>query len=161
MPVSSALLTSASGRLLIAAPVIDFDNTAFIQLGIFLVLIPTLHYLLFKPWLAVQARRAERIDGALEKSALMQREARELGDEYDTRLGRAKDEALEMRSVKRRNGEKERADKVAEARIQARDQLDEARDRIKGEAAKAREALGGRVDELAQEITTKVLGRTA
>lgn len=161
MPVSSALLTSATGRLLIAAPVIDFDNTAFIQLGIFLILIPMLHYMLFKPWLAVQARRAERIDGALETSAKMQREARELGDEYDTRLSRAKDEALEMRSLRRRTGEKEHADQVADARIKAREQLDEARVRIKGEADEAREALGGRVDELAQEITAKVLGRTA
>ncbi len=126
-----------------------------------MVLIPTLHYLLFKPWLAVQARRSERIDGALEKSAQMQREARELGDEYDSRLSRAKDEALEMRSVRRRAGEKERADEVAKARATARDQLDEARERIKGEAEEARKALSGRVEELASDITGKVLGRTA
>ena len=55
-----------------SAPVIDFDGTAYVQLGIFLVLMAVLHPLLFKPWLETRERRVTSIAGAVAEADRLQ-----------------------------------------------------------------------------------------
>jgi F-type H+-transporting ATPase subunit b len=143
---------------IVAAPVIDVDGTFFIQAGIYIALILVLNPLLFKPWLAAQARRRESIDGALEKAKNLRVEADALSEEYDSRLADARDRAAASRSKARREEEAEQAKTLAEARDEAAKDLDAARERTAREADAAREALRGRVDELAAQISDKVLG---
>ena len=143
---------------IVAVPVIDVDGTFFIQAGIYIGLILILNPLLFKPWLAAQARRKESIEGALEKSKKLRVEADALSEQYDTQLAEARDRAAAMRSKARREEEASQAKTLAEARDEAAKALDSARDQTSKAADEAREALKGRVDELANEITSKVLG---
>jgi F-type H+-transporting ATPase subunit b len=149
------------GRILAfeAIPVVDIDNTIFIQGGLFLLLIFVLKPLLFDPWLAARDRRAQRIGGAHEEAALMREQADEKSVEYDARLRRAKDEAISLRSDRRKVAEAEEAKLVASARQEAAESLDATKARISADIEQARTELQGRVDSLAADVTKQVLGR--
>lgn len=154
------LLTSAPA-LLAALPVVDIDATIFVQGGIFIALVLVLKPVLFTPWLEAQAKRVASIDGAFDNAKSLRAEADELSSDYDAKLATARDEALTMRSHMRREEEAAQAKTLAAARTQASKELDDNRTRIAAETEKAREALGGKVDELANQITEKVLGRAS
>jgi F-type H+-transporting ATPase subunit b len=140
-----------------ASPVIDIDGTLFIQAGIYIGLILILNPLLFKPWLAAQARRREAIDGAFETAKELRVEADALSQKYDASLADARDRALAMRSRSRREEEATQAGHLAAARDAAGKELDATRKTIARQADEARTALAGRIDELAMRITDKVL----
>jgi F-type H+-transporting ATPase subunit b len=142
-----------------AIPVVDIDNTIFIQGALFLVLIFILEPLLFKPWLAARDRRAQRIGGALEEAALMREQATEKSVEYDARLRRANDEAMTLRSDRRKVAEAEEATLVTSARTEASEALDATKARIAADIEQARTELRDRVDSLASDVTKQVLGR--
>lgn len=142
-----------------AIPVVDIDNTIFIQGALFLVLIFILKPLLFEPWLAARDRRAQRIGGALEEAALMREQASEKSVEYEARLRRAKDEAIGLRSDRRKTAEAEEATLVASARLEAGQSLDATKTKIAADIDQARTELQGRVDSLAADVTKQVLGR--
>jgi F-type H+-transporting ATPase subunit b len=146
---------------LVAAPVVDIDGTLFVQGGIFLALFVILKPLLFTPWLEAQKRRTESIDGALTKAKALRADADGLATDYDQRLSAARDRALELRSVARRDEEATQAKTLADTRAEASASLERERERLRAEAEKARGALAGRVDDLATEITSKVLGRSS
>jgi F-type H+-transporting ATPase subunit b len=150
-----------SGSLLLAIPVVDIDGTLYIQLGIFLGLVVILGPLLFKPWLAAQERRKTAIDGALTLSRSMRSEADGLAKDYDQRLELAREQAHGVRSEARRQEETAQAGKLAATREDAAQALARERERIASETAAAREALAIRVDELADTIANKLLGRAS
>jgi F-type H+-transporting ATPase subunit b len=149
------------GSFLLAIPVVDIDGTLFIQLGIFLALVVVLGPLLFKPWLEALERRKSAIEGALARSKTMRSEADALAKDYDQRLEAARERAHGVRSDARRREEAAQAETLAAARDDANASLARDRERIAEQAAAAREALGARVDELADAITTKLLGRAS
>lgn len=147
--------------ILLAIPVVDIDGTLYIQLGIFLGLVVVLGPLLFKPWLAAQERRTAAVEGALAQSKSMRSEADTLAKDYDERLELAREKAHVVRSDARRQEEAAQAAKLAAAREDASAGLQRERERIATETAAAREALGARVDELADTIANKLLGRAS
>lgn len=142
-----------------AIPVVDIDNTIFIQGAIFLVLIVILKPLLFDPWLAARDRRTQRISGAHEEAAVLLEQAGEKSLEYDNRLRRARDEAISLRSDRRKLAEAEEASLVGSARREASEALDATKIKIAGEIDQARTELQSRVDSLAADVTKQVLGR--
>lgn len=151
----------ASTSLVGTTPVVDLDGTVFVQAGIFLLLMLILRGLLFKPWLAARERRVEKIDGAIAAASQLRQRAEALGLDYDARLAKAREQALEVRSEARRKSEGEGAEIVGGARHEATISLDQSRAKLVEEARVARQALVGKVDQLAAEIATRVLGRSA
>jgi F-type H+-transporting ATPase subunit b len=150
-----------TGSILLAIPVVDVDGTLYIQLGIFLLLVLVLGPLLFKPWLEAQERRKVAIEGALTQSRSMRSEADALAKDYDQRLELAREKAHGVRSEARREEETAQAATLVAAREEASSNLVRERERIATETATAREALGARVDELADTIANKLLGRAS
>jgi F-type H+-transporting ATPase subunit b len=146
---------------LAAVPVVDIDNTIFVQGAIYLLLVVILNPLLFKPWLAAQRRRHDAIEGAIDKAKRLRDDADLLSSEYDTKLAAARDRALDERSRIRRQEETEQAARLAAVRDESAKTLESERARVDDEARKARHALSGRVDELAEQITLKLLGRAS
>jgi F-type H+-transporting ATPase subunit b len=142
-------------------PVVDIDNTIFLQALLFLLLFVVLNFVLFKPWLEVKDRRAKRIGGALEDAAELRERATASGAEYSARLAKARDQAMTIRSDRRREAEEQEAEIVAVARREAATALEGRKQTIAGEVDKARAELGSRVDALANDITARVLGRSA
>ncbi len=143
-----------------AAPVVDIDGTIFIQAGIFLVLMAILHPLLFQPWLAARARREHAIGGTLLAASELRLEAERSGALYEARLATVRGEATTVRSdaIKAADGERQR--RLAEIRAASSAELQGLRDRLAREAEAARGMLTARVDELALDVATRILGRT-
>ena len=150
-----------ASTLVASIPVVDIDGTLYVQLGIYLALVFILGPLLFKPWLEAQERRSQAIEGAVAKAKDMRAEADDLARDYEERMETAREKAHGVRSTARREEEEAQAKTLAEARAAANDELAAERKRIAADTEQAREALGGRVDELADEITTKLLGRAS
>ena len=155
------VLSAHGSDLLLAAPVVDIDGTFFIQATIFLVLMFALQQLLFKPWLAVQALRAEKIDGAFQQAEALERKAAAYEAEYADDLRSARLGALQTRNTQRHAREAEGEAITEGARKEAAASLAAEKERIHNEASTARVALEARIDELANDITHRVLGRTA
>jgi F0F1-type ATP synthase membrane subunit b/b' len=142
-------------------PVVDIDNTIFLQALLFLLLFVVLNFVLFKPWLEVKERRAKRIGGAMDDAADLRERAHASELEYAARLAKARDQAMTIRSDRRREGEEREAEIIATARTAAAAKLDTRKQEIAREVDQARADLGSRVEELASDITTQVLGRSA
>jgi F-type H+-transporting ATPase subunit b len=142
-------------------PVVDIDNTIFLQAILFLFLFVVLNSLLFKPWLEVKARRAQQIGGALSDAVKLRAQAEAAGLDYQRRLTKARDDAMALRSDSRREAEGEEAQIVGIARAEANSDLESSKLRLAKQTEQARGELGGRVDSLASEIAQQILGRPA
>jgi len=154
MPAPVFLLASA------AAPVVDIDGTIFIQAGIFLVLMAILHPLLFQPWLAARARREHAIDGTLLAASELRLEAERFGAEYEERLAVVRGEAAGVRSDAVKAADAERQRQLTALRAASAAEMQALRDRLAQESEAARGTLAARVDDLALDIATRILGRT-
>jgi F-type H+-transporting ATPase subunit b len=142
-------------------PVVDIDNTVLIQGLLFLLLLAVLNFVLFQPWLEVKERRAKRIGGALEDAAELRERASASEADYAARLAKARDDAMTIRSSRRREADEQEAAIVADARRDAAASLDARKQTLVREVDQARAELGDRVDSLARDITSQVLGRSA
>jgi F-type H+-transporting ATPase subunit b len=142
-------------------PVVDIDNTVFLQGLLFLFLLVVLNFVLFQPWLEIKDRRAKRIGGALEDAAELRERATATEADYAARLAKARDEAMTIRSERRREADEKEAAIVGDARREAAASLDARKQALTREVERARGELGGRVDSLARDITSQVLGRPA
>ncbi len=142
-----------------SAPVIDFDGTAYLQLGLFLLLMLILHPLLFKPWLETRERRETSIAGAVGEAERLRKEADETGASYDLRLKAAREEAQGIRSASRKSVEASRLDLISATRAKSGRKLEEARLRASQEATAARGSLQGEIDSIANALASKILGR--
>lgn len=142
-------------------PVVDIDNTIFLQAILFLLLFLVLNTFLFKPWLEVRERRAKQIGGAVAEAQALRTRARDASSEYEQRLAAAREQALVTRSDSRRGAEADEAAIVATARREAAADLDARKQTLAQQSNDARAELGGRIDALATDITTKILGRSA
>lgn len=154
MPTPVIILASA------AAPVVDIDGTIFIQAGIFLLLMAVLYPTLFKPWLATRERREGAITGTLQAADELRAEAERVGADYDSRIADVRGRAAAVRSEAVKAGEAERARRLADSRTAAGTDLQALRDRLATQSEAARATLSARVDELANDIAAKILGRT-
>lgn len=154
MPTPVIILASA------AAPVVDIDGTIFIQAGIFLLLMAVLYPTLFKPWLATRERREGAITGTLQAADELRAEAERVGADYDSRIADVRGRAAAVRSEAVKAGEAERARRLADSRTAAGTDLQALRDRLASQSEAARATLSARVDELANDIAAKILGRT-
>lgn len=159
MPAGTAKMAPLHISSLLAAPVVDLDGTFFVQAGIFLVLMLILNPLLFKPWLETRARRAEAIEGAVRTAADLRVRADEMVADYESRLAAARERGQDLRASARNEEEAIQAKHLAAARTTATEESDRARAELARQAEAARADLGGRVDDLAQSIVAKLLGR--
>lgn len=155
MTISALLAASES------LPVVDIDNTIFLQAILFLALFLILQALLFKPWLEIRERRTQRIGGAFADAEKLREQADEAMVSYESRLARAREQAIVSRSDSRRAAEQAEAELVAVARSQAAEQLDARKRELVSQTETARAELQGRVDALAGDITQQILGRSA
>jgi F-type H+-transporting ATPase subunit b len=162
MTISTLVL--GSNALLLAsesAPVVDIDNTIFLQAILFLFLFLVLNVFLFRPWLEVRERRAKRIGGAVTEAQALRTRAGDASSEYDQRLAAARESAIVARSDSRRAAEAEEAAIVGAARREAAAELDARKQTLVQQSNDARAELGSRIEALASDITTKILGRSA
>lgn len=153
------LLALAAAEAAQDPPLIDLDNTVFLQLALFVISALALSRFLFKPYLAMRAAREEGIEGARDAARRMDEEARAKIADYETRLARARVGANEERLKLRAEAAQREHEITDAARAKTHAAVDEARRKLDTEARDARKALEPRIAEIARAAAKKVLGR--
>jgi len=130
-------------------------------LGLFVILVPVLDRLLFKPLLGVLEAREARIEGARVRAAALSQQAAALLARHDEAIRQARDtaHALHVRLVE--EARRTHQATVGEARSAAEHEIVGARGEISRNADSVRGALSAEAEPLAREITARLLGRSA
>lgn len=135
--------------------------TVLLLLALFVILVPVLDRLLFKPLIGVLEAREGRIEGARVRATELSQQAAALLARHDDAVRQARETAHveQVRLVE----EARRAHQatVGEARTTAEREIVGARGEISRNAASVRGALGAEAEPLAREITARLLGRSA
>ena len=105
---------------------ISFPNILF-QVANFLLFLWVLHWLLFKPLVAMLERRRERIAESLDEAENLRKEVEAERAEFQAELADARSEAQRIRETASRAAETLRARELDQARVEA--------DRMRTEAA--------------------------
>jgi F-type H+-transporting ATPase subunit b len=130
-------------------------------LGLFVILVPVLDRLLFKPLLGVLEAREGRIEGARVRAAELAQQAAALLARNDAAVRQARETAHVEHVRLVEEARRSHQATVAEARTAAEHAIVGARGEISRAADSVRGALGAEAEPLAREITARLLGRSA
>lgn len=125
----------------------------------FVLLIFPLNALLFKPIFRALDERAERIAGARERSAQLQRDADDVLARYESAIREARAESEAARQAKLESARGEQLQLTTTARGEAERELDGARTELNRSIDEARASLRASAEGLAQAAAERVLGR--
>ena len=138
---------------------IDLDGTAFVQFGLFLLLVAILSKLLWKPYLRVKGERVSRVDGYRKAAQAMDTDAA-------ARLAKAEAAMAEARRVGSTERTKARVEAqateqalVASAQADAQKDLAAARGRLDGIVTRERARIATVAAEMGAEAARRILGR--
>ncbi|MDO3378473.1 ATP synthase F0 subunit B [Geoalkalibacter halelectricus] len=139
---------------------IDFNWTFFLQLANFLILIYLLNVLLFRPLTRVMDERKQATTGGHQRARDLEEQIQAKMAAYREQLQAAKAEAATERAALRLAAGEEEARILGAAHQKAADQLKAIRNQVDQEAAAARQSLRDSAGQLAQQVASKVLGRS-
>ncbi len=127
---------------------------------LFVLLIPLVDRLLFRPIFQILDAREERIDGARRRSAQLDQDAAAVLERYRVAVNQARAEADTERKATLDAARRAQAERIARERAEAERRREEARTAIDGALGSAREALRRDVETLARDAAARILGRT-
>ena len=139
---------------------IALDNTFFIQMGIFIVLIFILNVLIYKPILKIIEERGKKLSGLDSEAKSIDSDVEMRLANYEAKIDSARDKGQAQRSVTKKEGLDKEVDIFAAAQSDAQQTLSEAKDKIAKEKKKALAALKKLNKEIGQSIAEKALGRS-
>jgi F-type H+-transporting ATPase subunit b len=116
--------------------------------------------LFFGPYLRLLGDRERRLRELQERTEQLLRDEKAVVEAREAGLAAVRHEAISRREAERRQAEAEAARIVAEARAQAKVELDEVREGIEHDFRVAANQLKQLAETLAAELATRVLGRT-
>jgi len=154
--IQPVLLQVASGG---EAPLIDIDNTLFVQALVFAIMAFLASKLLFKPYLRMREEREEGIEGAREEAERLGAEADARLADYDGKIKDARERAMgEQRKVRAEAAASEQKllDKTREETLAA---IEESKVELGSEVGAARKELLPKADLLARDMVSRLLGR--
>jgi len=138
---------------------IDLDNTLFVQLGLFLLLVVILQRFLWKPYLRIREERVTRIEGYRDQAARIEADAVARLARTEGQLEEARRIGAGERAVARAEARAREQTLLAEAQAAAQRTLAEARARLDAALTTERTKLQARANEIGREAARKILGR--
>lgn len=143
-----------------AEPILlDLDNTVFVMLGLFLVLLLILWQFLWKPYLRVHDERVARVEGARQEAAKLDGEAAERLARIDQALTEARRNGNAEIAKLRLAAQAQEQKIVADAQAAGRKMLAESKTKLEATVATEKANLKAQTTSLAREIAEKTLGR--
>lgn len=127
---------------------------------LFVVLVPLLNGLLFKPLLAVLEERGARIEGARARAAELSRRAAELVGKHDAAVRQVREAAQRERAGAVDEARRAHQAAIGEARGEAERQIAATRSEVGAALDAARARLRGEAEPLAREVAARLLGRS-
>lgn len=126
----------------------------------FVILIFPLNALMFQPIFRALDERADRIQGARNRSAMLQSEADEVLARYESAIREARSESESKRQGQLATAREEQAALTAQARSDAERELERARGELNQSLDEARATLRASADDLATAAAEQILGRS-
>lgn len=138
---------------------IEVNGSLFIQMVNFIVLIWALNFVLYRPVRGIIAQRREKMDGLeegiskYEQDVVQKDQAIQAGIKEAREKGQKEKEALEEEA---REKERQMMEQINE---KARADMAEIREKVARETEEVRKSLEPQVDQFADQISEKILGR--
>lgn len=140
-------------------PLVDIDGTAFVQFGIFIILLFFLTKLVFRPYLALLHERHANIEGAKKEAEEVSADADSKLSRYEDQISKTRKEAAAVRLELRDKGESHASTILAKARTDSEAKVAAARQKIEQSSEAAKLALRTGADRIAKTVAAKILGR--
>lgn len=137
------------------------DLSVLWVIALLMLCVFVLNSLIFRPILHVSESRASAVRDARELAASAAHKATEASASFDRTLAAARAEVYQQMDEARRVALDKRASVMAETKREAESALDAATAQLTAQASAARTALDGESANLANDIVSRVLGRTA
>ncbi len=137
------------------------DLSVLWVIALLLLCVFVLNMLIFKPILHVSESRARAVRDARELAASAAQKATDASANFDRTLGAARADVYRQMDEARRTALDKRAGVMADTKREAETALAAATATLTNQATAARAALEGEAATLANDIVTRVLGRTA
>ena len=138
---------------------IDLDGTAFVQFGLFLLLMLVLRQFLWRPYLKVLGERTTRVDGYKQEAVRLDAEAAERLAKAEAALAEARRVGAGERVEARAAAHKREQEVLAAANATAQKTLAEARARVTASLTAERAKLQQTAAEIGAQAARKILGR--
>jgi F-type H+-transporting ATPase subunit b len=138
---------------------IDLDNTLFVQLGLFLLLVALLHRYLWKPYLRVRGERVTRVEGYREEAVRLDADAETRLARAEAQLAEARQVGIGERAVARAEAHAREQALLAEAQVAAQKTLAQAKVSLDATLATERVKLDLQANQIGREAARKILGR--
>ena len=135
------------------------DSSALIQIVNFVFLIWVLNILLYRPIRKILAQRKEKIDGLELSIETSDKDALEKDEAFSAGIKEARTRGFKEKEALMQQAMDEEKKIIADINSKAQAELAETRNKIKSEADAARESLQKEVDNFADQICQKILGR--
>ncbi|MFO7765326.1 MAG: ATP synthase F0 subunit B [Pelovirga sp.] len=139
---------------------ISLNWTLILQFINFIVLLYLLNRILFVPLRAVMEKRRETIDGSHTRARDLQADIDNKMSRYQEQLAEAKKQANEERAQLRSIAHEEETNMLETAQTNAGARMEQIRKRVTQESDEASKTLKQEATALAQQIATKILGRS-
>ena len=158
--MSSALLVISTAAPQSHEPqLIDLDGTAFIQFGLFLVLMLVLRQFLWRPYLKVLGERTTRVEGYKQEAVRLDAEAAERLAKAEAALAEARRVGAGERVEARAIAQKREQELLAAANASAQKTLADARARVEASLQAERTKLQQTASDVGLQAARKILGR--
>jgi F-type H+-transporting ATPase subunit b len=125
----------------------------------FVVLTFPLNALIFQPIFRALDARAERIQGARDRSMQLQTDADDVLDRYETEIREARSESEASRQSQLASARDEQSSLTTQAKSEAEQELARARGELNQSLEEARATLRESADDLATAAAEQILGR--
>jgi F-type H+-transporting ATPase subunit b len=139
--------------------VVTPDSSTFIQIINFVFLIWVLNLLLYKPIRKILAQRKEKIDGLELSIETSDKDALEKDEAFSAGIKEARARGFKEKEALMQQATDEEKNIIADINSKAQAELAEIRKKIVSEADVARASLQKEVDDFANQICQKILGR--
>jgi len=146
---------------ILTAGMVDIDLSAVVMLVMFLVFAVLLHVLVLKPLIASQEQRHRSMGGAREGASEAELKAAELRLEYESRLTKARQDAVAVRDQLKAEAQTEAASIVAAVESETKQRLADGQATLRAAGAKARAELKAHSDLLSTDVVQRLLGGKA
>jgi F-type H+-transporting ATPase subunit b len=158
--VVALLLPAASAQAASEGGLISLDKSLIVQLVNFVVLLVILTKLLYRPFLAKMAERAEAIRKSLEEAQAARAEAARQQEDTEARLRTAHAEAAAIRAQALQEAAEEQRRLVNAARAEAQRLVASARAELDADTRRARAELRREVGDLATAVAEKLIRKS-
>ncbi len=140
---------------------IKLDWTILIQMVNFIILIWALNYVAYRPIRGILAKRKEKVDGLESGIDRFESDAMEKAAAIEAGIKEAREKGLKMKESMAGEARQEEQQMLEKINQQARQDLEEIRSRVARETDEVRQSLQSQIEFFANEISKKMIGRTA